>query len=243
MNRHRLLASALGGLGLLSCAPTPPPEHAPAAPPPTIEVGDPPPLAQETEAAELPPPRSPAERESLVTSEMDDVVPVANDADGDGIADGTDLCPSVAEDLDGYEDADGCPEPDNDGDGIADVKDKCPTVAEDFNGVQDQDGCPEAKPGGGKAASGAGTASQLQRARQAFMDGLHAYEQGDYTAARKHFEAAYALAPRDPILFNLARTAFQQGHRQAACRYYRKWKATPRGKTGPSDTSLDKACP
>ena len=51
-----------------------------------------------------------------------------------------------AEDFDGYEDTDGCPEADNDNDGIVDSKDKCPNQAEDYNGAADDDGCPDATP-------------------------------------------------------------------------------------------------
>src|SRR5262249_29064428 len=36
------------------------------------------------------------------------------DRDHDGIADAVDLCPDEPEDLDGYEDSDGCPDPDCD---------------------------------------------------------------------------------------------------------------------------------
>src|SRR5262245_59668638 len=38
----------------------------------------------------------------------------AADRDYDGIPDSADLCPDDPEDLDGYEDADGCPDPDCD---------------------------------------------------------------------------------------------------------------------------------
>jgi outer membrane protein OmpA-like peptidoglycan-associated protein len=65
------------------------------------------------------------------------------DRDGDGIADVDDECPDSAEDYDGFEDEDGCPDADNDGDGIADVDDVCPDQAEDFDGFEDDDGCPE----------------------------------------------------------------------------------------------------
>jgi outer membrane protein OmpA-like peptidoglycan-associated protein len=65
------------------------------------------------------------------------------DFDHDGIADGADLCPHDAEDVDGFEDQDGCPDPDNDRDGIPDASDRCPDAAEIFNGVDDQDGCPD----------------------------------------------------------------------------------------------------
>jgi hypothetical protein len=40
------------------------------------------------------------------------------DGDGDGINDALDRCPTEAEDLDGFQDEDGCPDPDNDGDGF-----------------------------------------------------------------------------------------------------------------------------
>jgi OOP family OmpA-OmpF porin len=66
------------------------------------------------------------------------------DFDHDGIPDGADLCPREAEDADGFEDQDGCPDPDNDKDRIPDARDKCPNVAEIYNGVDDDDGCPDA---------------------------------------------------------------------------------------------------
>ncbi len=65
------------------------------------------------------------------------------DRDQDGIPDDTDACPTAAEDFDGFEDTDGCPDVDNDGDGILDVNDDCPNRAEDFDGFQDRDGCPD----------------------------------------------------------------------------------------------------
>jgi outer membrane protein OmpA-like peptidoglycan-associated protein len=69
--------------------------------------------------------------------------PTGHDRDGDGILDRDDKCPDVAEDKDGFQDDDGCPDPDNDGDGIPDLKDKCRDAAEDFDGFQDEDGCPD----------------------------------------------------------------------------------------------------
>jgi len=65
------------------------------------------------------------------------------DADHDGVGNDVDKCPNEAEDMDGFEDEDGCPEPDNDGDGIADANDKCPNDLEDFDRFEDEDGCPE----------------------------------------------------------------------------------------------------
>ncbi len=65
------------------------------------------------------------------------------DTDGDGIPDSRDLCPLEPEDKDGFQDADGCPDPDNDHDGIPDAADKCPNEPEDHDGFQDEDGCPD----------------------------------------------------------------------------------------------------
>jgi OmpA-OmpF porin, OOP family len=69
--------------------------------------------------------------------------PKPGDADGDGIPDNVDKCPKEPEDKDGFEDDDGCPDPDNDKDGIVDAKDKCPLEPEDKDGFQDDDGCPD----------------------------------------------------------------------------------------------------
>ena len=63
------------------------------------------------------------------------------DEDGDGILDADDKCVGTAEDVDGYQDEDGCPDPDNDNDSILDGADKCPIEAEDFDGFEDEDGC------------------------------------------------------------------------------------------------------
>ncbi|MCB9739554.1 MAG: OmpA family protein [Deltaproteobacteria bacterium] len=65
------------------------------------------------------------------------------DTDMDGIIDRDDKCIEQAEDKDGFEDSDGCPDPDNDGDGILDADDKCPNEAEDKDGFEDTDGCPD----------------------------------------------------------------------------------------------------
>lgn len=66
------------------------------------------------------------------------------DTDGDGFPDNRDGCVNRAEDKDGFDDKDGCPDLDNDGDGINDEFDKCPNAAEDKDGFEDADGCPDA---------------------------------------------------------------------------------------------------
>lgn len=68
---------------------------------------------------------------------------LAGDKDKDGVPNKTDQCKADAEDVDGFEDTDGCPDPDNDGDGMDDADDQCPDEAEDADGFQDDDGCPD----------------------------------------------------------------------------------------------------
>ena len=70
-------------------------------------------------------------------------VPKIGDTDGDGLPDNVDKCPTEPEDKDGYQDEDGCPDPDNDNDGIPDKLDKCPLEPEDKDGFEDEDGCPD----------------------------------------------------------------------------------------------------
>ncbi len=68
--------------------------------------------------------------------------PRKHDMDGDGIRDEIDVCPEdLKEDLDGFEDDDGCPEFDNDDDGVLDADDQCPGEREDEDGYRDDDGC------------------------------------------------------------------------------------------------------
>ena len=69
--------------------------------------------------------------------------PSIGDRDGDGYRDDDDECPSEPEDFDDFDDANGCPDPDDDRDGILDVDDACRMVPEDRDGDADQDGCPE----------------------------------------------------------------------------------------------------
>jgi outer membrane protein OmpA-like peptidoglycan-associated protein len=70
--------------------------------------------------------------------------PECVDADNDRICADTDRCPDQAEDLDGFEDTDGCPEDqDTDGDGIMDSIDQCVLDVEDRDSYLDEDGCPD----------------------------------------------------------------------------------------------------
>ncbi len=65
------------------------------------------------------------------------------DSDGDGLLDDRDRCPREPEDVDEFEDQDGCPDPDNDQDGVLDVNDGAPLEPEDRDEFQDEDGVPD----------------------------------------------------------------------------------------------------
>ena len=52
--------------------------------------------------------------------------PRRRDVDGDTVPDWTDRCRFEPEDLDAFEDLDGCPDPDNDADGVPDLEDPTP---------------------------------------------------------------------------------------------------------------------
>jgi OmpA-OmpF porin, OOP family len=69
--------------------------------------------------------------------------PREHDHDHDGIEDDKDECAGLAEDRDGFQDQDGCPEGDNDEDNVPDNDDKCPLEPEDEDEFQDDDGCPD----------------------------------------------------------------------------------------------------
>jgi hypothetical protein len=65
------------------------------------------------------------------------------DGDHDGVRNDRDGCPDRAEDFDGFEDEDGCPDTDNDADGVPDRRDLAPDLPEDIDGFEDQDGRPD----------------------------------------------------------------------------------------------------
>jgi hypothetical protein len=67
--------------------------------------------------------------------------PAVADTDHDGVDDDEDKCPPLAEDPDGFEDADGCPDPDNDNDIVPDIDDLCPNEEALEGQDEDEDGC------------------------------------------------------------------------------------------------------
>lgn len=83
-----------------------------------------------------------------------DPTPSVADRDSDGIPDIRDECPDRAEDKDGFEDDNGCPDIDNDLDQVLDVVDKCPTERETPNGFDDEDGCADSVPADVQALTG-----------------------------------------------------------------------------------------
>jgi outer membrane protein OmpA-like peptidoglycan-associated protein len=75
--------------------------------------------------------------------------PVPSDRDGDGIPDALDACPDEAEDIDGYQDEDGCPDGGAPGARVADSPPKdsdeetdCPAIPSGANTMLGPDGCP-----------------------------------------------------------------------------------------------------
>ena len=94
----------------------------------------------------------------------------SQDGDGDGIKDSEDGCPDHPEDFDGYQDGDGCPDPDNDGDGIPDAQDRCPDAAEDMDGFEDGDGCPDPDNDGDGIPDGRDGCPELAEDMDGFQD-------------------------------------------------------------------------
>lgn len=77
-------------------------------------------------------------KQDLYPEKMKERDPEKMDSDQDGIPDLKDACPESMEDVDGFEDEDGCPDEDNDQDKILDMQDECPDLA----GIPEKQGCP-----------------------------------------------------------------------------------------------------
>ena len=93
------------------------------------------------------------------------------DTDGDGFNDRDDQCPEDAEDLDSYQDDDGCPDPDNDRDGVLDVDDKCASKMEDGLGAAPGDGCPDPDTDGDGVSDGKDRCADTPEDLDGFQDG------------------------------------------------------------------------
>ena len=66
------------------------------------------------------------------------------------------------------------------------------------------------------------TAADLQVAREQFRVGVEAYRHGKYAEARDAFEAAYDVAPKPQVLYNLAMAERKLGNEAKACEYLEK---------------------
>jgi tetratricopeptide (TPR) repeat protein len=73
-------------------------------------------------------------------------------------------------------------------------------------------------------------------ARAHYMTGLAYYDKGDYHEAVREFVAAYALAPRAPLLYNIARAYEKLGDAGRAIDFYQRFL-----KTGPDAIEHDAA--
>ena len=97
-------------------------------------------LFWETRFGGPPPPGAPEESWGELSGQA------RGDQDQDGVLDPFDLCREHPEDMDGFEDEDGCPELDNDRDGVVDARDEAPLEPETKNGFEDEDGAPDVAP-------------------------------------------------------------------------------------------------
>src|SRR5688572_21505866 len=88
-------------------------------------------------ALEITDPNTCAEKRVLI-SEQAPILITKTDRDGDGVLDEVDQCPDEPEDIDQFEDENGCPDPDNDGDTVLDQVDACPLQP----GDPKNNGCP-----------------------------------------------------------------------------------------------------
>jgi hypothetical protein len=168
---------------------------------------------------------APAEPEPPSVRVADGVTAAAKaaalDSDRDGIPDARDQCPNEPEDKDGFQDEDGCPDPDNDGDGIPDAQDKCPNEPETFNGIDDDDGCPDV--GDTSAAVGVTPGqSPAKAAEQTFLRGRELMAQRKYVAACAAFEQSQHLDPAAGTRYNLAGCYAEIGKLATAWTLYRE---------------------
>jgi OOP family OmpA-OmpF porin len=98
-------------------------------------------------------------------------LPKDEDPDKDGIIGAKDECPDKAEDIDQFEDENGCPDEDNDKDGVLDLApDKCPTEIEDKDGFKDEDGCLDADNDEDGVLDAADQCKDKQETRNGFQD-------------------------------------------------------------------------
>jgi tetratricopeptide (TPR) repeat protein len=63
----------------------------------------------------------------------------------------------------------------------------------------------------------------ITAARQYYDLGAEAYEKGDYPAALRAFDAAWAEAPHSDLLFNIARCHERMGHFEEAAQAYERY--------------------
>src|SRR5262249_50079772 len=75
------------------------------------------------------------------------------------------------------------------------------------------------------AGAHAQPASDLAGARRLEKTGTEAFRAGRYDQAIASYQAAYELAPRPGVLFNIARAYHKKGDAKQALEYYRRYLA------------------
>jgi len=68
-----------------------------------------------------------------------------------------------------------------------------------------------------------GSPADLATARALFAEGVKAFQAGDLATAEAKFSKAYGVAPRAPVLFNLAKVLMMEGKTREACAAYERW--------------------
>ncbi len=109
-------------------------------------------------------------KKKTIAAVVEPPVKVDDDPDQDSILGANDKCPTEAEDKDGFQDDDGCPDPDNDGDGVADGADKCVAEPEDKDSFQDDDGCPDPDNDGDGVPDAADKCGDQPETKNGFQD-------------------------------------------------------------------------
>ena len=131
--------------------------------------------------------------------------PDFRDRDHDGVYDVDDRCPDQPEDMDGFQDNDGCPDLDNDNDGIPDAEDKCPNAAEDEDSSRTRTAAPS--PTTTRTASPTSTTRARTRPRTAAAsDPPTAARRRPRTATATASTTRSTSAPTSPRIATASRT-------------------------------------
>lgn len=131
------------------------------------------------------------------------------DGDGDRLLGVADRCPNQPEDLDGFQDEDGCPDTDNDRDGILDVDDPCPDDPTNQCRVSLSRGGDEPFPRSADPVSGLPRAGWLERGEGTRWERVFpVYRERNDKEPRRDLRATSLWVPRIRTYGGVARQTF-----------------------------------